>query len=577
MPKHVITNAAEITTLEVIDHTWKTGGGPVSVGGTVIIASKGPVGVITQVTAADWEDVFGMPLPKKQKGMEGLRHLADAVKDCNYVNVVRCVSADAKFPVISYLYNVDKGAWAASTAYIPGDVVNITGAKLRCILAHTSTATAPTTTTLGEEWEVYTGDIENNAHAYGTTVALGDLDLFNIRPIDGDASTNRRVRIAKVLEDKQRFTIQIVDKDSLGDDYVLEQYEVGLRPEDTDDMGMPAYIESVFENMSDRFRVDWNDEINWTEALDCLKDLAATEADDKFVAFVGGTSGSFPTVQERKTAWELLRNEKYVVNLMFAAGEYDSDVLTTIADIVDYRHCSAFIDAPPYMQHDDAIDWLTGLSGVGIKSRHVRCYYSPYKASDQWYGGKTVWGASGAAAAAKAKGNANYTGVIPGIHFSPAGTKRGYLDRTGISPLFPNDLVNRDNLYDARINPVVYSNVGGAYIDDDLTLHYERNYSRFGWVNDILDYIESRWIEAASYAKHEPDGLTRNILWDLTKAILDDLVTSGALVPPRDPAAGRNPYILTVTQKEIDLWYVQWDVCPTGSARRIVGQPKLIR
>jgi hypothetical protein len=532
MAKHVITNAAEITILEVIDHTYKTGGGPVSVGATVVVAEKGPVGTVTQVTAENWQDIFGLPLPKKQSGMEGLRHLSEAVKECNYVNVVRCVAADAKFPALTY-------------TIVPGVDPDL----------DTSTLTA-------------------SAQAYATDLTLAENDMFILRPIDGDPSTNRRVVVSGVDADKKRFTVTIYDKDSLGAEYVLESYEVGVDPSDKDDMGLPAFIEAVFENTSDRFRVDWNDELTWTGALEALNHLA-TDTDG--VAFAGGTNGTFPTVLERQAAWELLRNEKIVVNLMFAAGEYEGEVLATVADIADERHCSAFIDAPPYMKHDDAIDWLTGESGVGIKSRHVRCYHSPYSASDPWRGGKTVWGVAGAAAAAKARGNANYTGVIPGIHYSPAGTKRGFMERTGVAPLFADDVVNRDDLYDARINPVVYSPNGGAYIDDDLTLHYESNYSRFGWVNDILDYIEARFLEAAAAAKHEPDGLTRNILTDLTKTILDDLVTSGALVTPRDASAGTKPYILTVTQKEIDLWHVQWDVCPTGAARRIAGQPKLIR
>lgn len=536
MAKHVITNAAEISILEVIDNTFKTGGGPVSVGGCVIAAaSKGPVGVVTQVTDDNWRDIFGLPLSKKAEGMEGLRHLADAVKECNYVNVVRCVAADAMYP-------------ALLVEIVPG------------VDVEPDTATTTSTAT-----------------AYGEDPAdLGANDMFVIRPKDGDPSTNRKMVISDVNTDTERFTITITDLDSLGSTFELESYEVGVGVEDKDDMGLPAYIEAVFESNSDRFKVDWNEDLTWAMVVEALTDLQTDTATTP-VAFTGGTNGTFPTTEERTAAWELLRNENIVVNLLFAAGEYEADVLATIADIADDRHCSAFIDATPGIKHDAAITWLTGDGGVGIKSRHVRCYHSPFSANDPWLGGRTVWGVSGAAAAAKARGNANYTGVIPGIHYSPAGTKRGFLDRTGISPLFPDDIVNRDDLYTARINPIVKSNTGGAFIDDDLTLHYLSNYSRFGWVNDILDYIEARFIEAAEAAKHEPDGLTRMILWNLTKEILDDLVSSGALVTPRDTTAGTNPYILTVTQKEIDLWHVQWDVCPTGSARRIAGQPKLIR
>lgn len=38
---HTITNAAGITILEPLDNNFKTGGGPVSIGGCVVVASKG--------------------------------------------------------------------------------------------------------------------------------------------------------------------------------------------------------------------------------------------------------------------------------------------------------------------------------------------------------------------------------------------------------------------------------------------------------------------------------------------------------------------------------------------------------
>ena len=119
---------------------------------------------------------------------------------------------------------------------------------------------------------------------------------------------------------------------------------------------------------------------------------------------------------------------------------------------------------------------------------------------------------------------------------------------------------------------------GGACADDDLTQFFRESYLRFGWINDVLDYIDQRFVEAARIAKFEPDGLTREILYDLLKTIMDELVTSGALVSPREPDKdGTKPYIITITQVEIDLWHCEWAVCITGAARRIAGQPRLMR
>lgn len=119
---------------------------------------------------------------------------------------------------------------------------------------------------------------------------------------------------------------------------------------------------------------------------------------------------------------------------------------------------------------------------------------------------------------------------------------------------------------------------GGCGADDDLTQWFKTNYLRFGWINDVLDYIDHRFYEGASQVKHEPDGLTKTALTNMMVDIMEQLVTSGALVTPRDPDRdGVSPYELNIEQLEIDLWKVTWSVCITGAARRIVGQPKLIK
>lgn len=580
--KHVITNAAEITVLEPIDNTYKTGGGPVSVGGTVVVASKGPVGKIVQVLDQNREALFGKPLPKKAYGMEGLRHLADATKKCNYVNVVRVVAQDAKFPTLAFKLFAEKGAWVTATAYNVNDVVTVTGGKIICKTAHTSSATAPTYATPGVEWEKFTSPVTASAVTYGTAVSVSDGFWLAFWPIDGDPSGNRVVRVLDVkettLEDGSvngRFTLGVYDKNDMGGEYLIESLEVGISPDDVDDMGLPAFIETVFEQQSDYFRCDFNDSITWAQLKPVLESLKTTTAAPQSFAFSGGTNGGEPTVEDWKAAWELLRDERIPVNLLFAGGCYEEEVISIIAEIADDRHVSAFADVPPGLKSAAAIAWQ---KAIGIKSRHLRWYYSPYSATDEWRGGKTVWGVSGAAAAAKANGNSIFTGNVPGIHYAPAGAKRGVLTRTGIVMLFPDDRINRDDMYDARINPIVPLTEGGAMIDDDVTAHYQQNYTRFGWVNDILDYIDHRFLEAAGYAKFEPDGLTYSILYDLTKEILDQLVTSGALVKPRNPQQdGTNPYVITIKQLEIDLWHVQWDICPTGAARRIAGQPRLIK
>jgi len=572
MKKKTITNAADITVLPLqANATLKTGGGPVSVGAVALMASQGPVMQVTQVTADNWQDIFGKPLPKKSVGMEGLRHLADAVRDCDYVNVVRVVASDAAFPTLALVLadgtiatgalaygtavangaghvftawpidgnpstnrsfeiaNVinDLGAYDTDAVYAVNDVVSVTGGKLICVAPHIATDTDPTLAAPTVRWKVYDGQYDNRA------------------------------------------TLNFYDKDDEGVEYLLETYLVGFDPSDVDDLGRSAFIETVLEQQSDRFRCDYDEELSFATILTALQTASGTKT-----AFTGGSNGGTPVSADWVAAWDIFRNQDFAADLMFAAGNYDATVLANCIDIADDRHVSFFFDVQPALPPDQALTWL---KGTGLQGRQAAVYYNPYSATDAYYGGSTIWGVSGEAAAACAKGAQNFTGATPGVHYAPAGTERARLSRTGIKALHPNDVINRDDFYTARINPVISGQFGGAVIDDCLALWYKQDYRRFIWVNRIANYIDHRFVEGAAALKFEPDGLTRTGLANVMTQILDEMVNSGALVPPRDPADGTAPYTFTITQQEIDLWLVDWAICPTGAARRIAGQPRLIK
>lgn len=578
--KDTITNAAEITILQPIDNNYKTGGGDISVGACMVIASKGkpftPIPIYGGTT--DIEDNFGTPLPKKAVGMEGLRHVHDASESCSYVNAVRVVNAlTYRYPSLSFLLYQDKeAAWAEGTEYAMGDVVEHAGKKWLCVYPHTAeTSNAPDAADQ-TDWLPWTGPVEAGAHRYNEDVVVGEGAFMSIYPIDGDSSVNRTIRITDIDSESQRFKLSIWDKDKLGEPYVVEERIVGIGEDDKDDMGMSAYVETVFERESDHFRIDYMEGVTWEELEPVLQANAYLRTRPTEFAFTGGTAGNEVEVSDWELGIQVLSNERVHVNLLFAAGIYEPDIIVSLAKVADSRHIAFFYDVPPALKAVEAMEWDKSL---GLTSRHARAYYAPYSANDPWRGGKCVWGVSGAMAAAKARCNKIINvGVTPGVHYAPAGEARSYLTRTGLAALFPDDRINRDDLYDRRINPVVPITSGGCGGDDDLTHWFKTNYLRFGWINDVLDYIDHRFYEAAQQAKFEPDGLTEQILLDLTKDILDDLVTSGALVAPRDPARdGTNPYIITIKQEEIDLWKVTWDVCITGAARRIVGQPRLIK
>jgi hypothetical protein len=516
MIKNTITNAADITVLKLIDNTYKTGGGPVGVGACVIESPKGAVGRAMFVTDTTWQQVFGKPFhPREGAKAEGLRHLADATKDCQGVQVVRVLAEDAAFPSISFM---DDG-----------------------------------TTT-------------QDSHAYGTTISVDLGVMMTVFPKDGDPSVKRKLNIASVDAEAKRVTLELLEPDSNGVDQRVESLTFGFDPDDVDDMGVTAYVEAVFENQSTRLDVAVN---NDTTVEGFVASVTA-------VTFDGGTNGSEPTPQDYIKAWDTFRDMRIDLNYLFAAGNYDPLVIGNMAEIGDGRHAQFYFDAPPSLRNAGAMDWL---SDAGLESRQGSCYHGAYSFTDPFYGGRAVWGYSGAAAASRARSNAIFAGNVPGIHYAIAGIKRGTVNRRGAKPLFGNDPINKDAFYKARINPILANETGpGVVIGDDMTIHFKENYSRFGWVNSITNYIVHRFLQAASVAKFEPDGLTREILTGLTTDIMEELVTAGALVKPRNPDAdGDSPYIVTVEQLEIDLWQVTWEICPVGAARRIAGQPKLIK
>ncbi|MGP9633794.1 hypothetical protein ACT3R7_12075 [Halomonas sp. AOP43-A1-21] len=518
MIKSTITNAADITILKLSDNTYKTGGGPVGIGACVVESPKGPVGRAVFATDDTWQALFGKPYhPREGAKAEGLRHLADAAKDCQGVQVVRVVAEDAAVPSISFM---DDGTTLAGT------------------------------------------------HAFDTVVSVDSGVLMTVFPKDGDPSTRRKLSITSADDRAQRVTLEVLETDNSGDDLVVERLTFGFDPDDVDDMGVTAYIEAVFENQSTYLDVA----VNRDATVTSFAAFAAAEP----VKFEGGTNGGTPTTQDYIKAWSTFRDMRIDLNFMFAAGSYDPEVIGNMVEIADGRHVQFYFDAPPSLRNDGAIKWL---NDAGLVSRQGYCYHGAYSFTDPYYGGRAVWGYSGAAAASRARSNAIFAGNVPGIHYSIAGEKRGTVNRRGAKPLFGSDPINKDAFYKARINPILANETGaGVIIGDDMAIHFKENYSRFGWVNSITNFIVHRFLQAASAAKFEPDGLTREILTDLTVEIMEELVTAGALVKPRNPEVdGDSPFVVTVKQLEIDLWQVTWEICPVGAARRIAGQPKLIK
>ena len=302
---HTITNAAGITILEPLDNNFKTGGGPVSIGGCVVVASKGKPFVPLEIQPeSTWsggktslEQILGSPLSKKAYGMEGLRQLSDACKECSWVNAVRVVSTKGyRYPSLAFLMFRDlKTAWATDTSYKPGDLVTDADKQWVCAVAHVASAANKPGTETGE-WLPFSGPVETAAHRYNEEVLVGDDGFWMVfYPIDGCDCQKRTVRIEDVDTARQRFTLSIYEKDDAGYESLLEGYEVGIGEDDKDDMGRPAYIETVFETRSSHFRCDFLEGTAWEDLEPILLSLEWKKSTPQLFSFSGARVGRLAT------------------------------------------------------------------------------------------------------------------------------------------------------------------------------------------------------------------------------------------------------------------------------------------
>ncbi|GAB7511388.1 carbohydrate-binding protein [Bilophila wadsworthia] len=353
---HTITNAAGITILEPLDNNFKTGGGPVSIGGCVVVASKGKPFVPLEIQPeSTWsggktslEQILGSPLSKKAYGMEGLRQLSDACKECSWVNAVRVVSTKGyRYPSLAFLMFRDlKTAWATDTSYKPGDLVTDADKQWVCAVAHVASAANKPGTETGE-WLPFSGPVETAAHRYNEEVLVGDDGFWMVfYPIDGCDCQKRTVRIEDVDTARQRFTLSIYEKDDAGYESLLEGYEVGIGEDDKDDMGRPAYIETVFETRSSHFRCDFLEGTAWEDLEPILLSLEWKKSTPQLFSFSGGTDGGVPELADWLQATSVFSNEQVQVNLLFAAGNVEPDFIAKQAEIADDRHISYFFDVP---------------------------------------------------------------------------------------------------------------------------------------------------------------------------------------------------------------------------------------
>ncbi|MGL4899401.1 MAG: hypothetical protein ACRC4U_04985, partial [Shewanella sp.] len=254
-------------------------------------------------------------------------------------------------------------------------------------------------------------------------------------------------------------------------------------------------------------------------------------------------------------------------------GLEDATVIEGLVEVANGRRIDMFADvvASSYAAA------VAKMKASAFNYERLAMYFFPYTAKDPYYGIAASWPISGIAFAAKAKGVAVTVGGAGGWHYSPAGVERGIINRKEVKPFAGLDEPDYEALYAARINKLALSPTGQLMIDDAITTRVKADYLLFQHISSTMDAISRDFANLAATVKHEPDAITHDGLLRGMTSILDTYVASGALVAPRDPDDGESPYVLEVVQVAIDYWEVRWAACVTGSSRRILGVPALIR
>lgn len=167
-----------------------------------------------------------------------------------------------------------------------------------------------------------------------------------------------------------------------------------------------------------------------------------------------------------------------------------------------------------------------------------------------------------------------------GVHASPAGETRGKITQfTSISLLNPLKNSDLETLATNRINPVVPSNAGGVVIWDAWTRFGQKSSQEYTHVVRVANYVIRTLKSSFRSILHEPGNEDFKETVERTcKAVLDPLVTSGALVIPASSAM-KSPYELEIYQDVIehDTWYVRPFISVVNVARRMALEPVLIK
>ncbi len=220
----------------------------------VVVSQKGQPNELLAVNARNWRSVLGKPYHSSHGvHADSMRALGEALEGgAGYV--VRVVPSTATYPALKFTKP-------------DADVV-----------------------------------ITNEAITYGSDLALAAGEFFAVAIKDGAESDNRKISMVAADEavyGAGMFVLTLVETDETGSDTTLEEWIVSLDSQATDDMGTPAFIETVLDSRS--------------SLLTCVIDEVVAKAELTAIpetSFTGASNGSIAdiTADDYQKAIEILAN-----------------------------------------------------------------------------------------------------------------------------------------------------------------------------------------------------------------------------------------------------------------------------
>lgn len=263
-------------------------------------------------------------------------------------------------------------------------------------------------------------------------------------------SDNIGIQITSVDTTYNTFKIAEYEKNSDGDEILINTYEVSRDADGENGFGKPIYINDIFENESYLFYAINNTAITNTYISAVTSSIVYSD---------GGDDGSTPTPAEHATGVQAFNSPSIAFDLFVGAGETEKTVIDEIVTLVNTRYKEAYVDTTSGA-YDSIISWVNTTLNIDAMRLNL---YTPNQYMS--YNGREYLCPASALAAMK-----RAAVVKSGQPFMPPagiGEDRGSINSIRSERYFTDTEI--ELLHGAEVNVIKYFDSYGHVIFSDFT------------------------------------------------------------------------------------------------------------